>query len=242
MFRVNFANEEAVKKRTYVSNTRLLLTKILELVSKQAIRCNLKTSCLTVNVMSGFACFPRVASGASPTSPERIWGRLYLLPVWQRVFFFLLLLFNHLLKPSAESGNHLVYLRRNCLNNFWTVELLMVTFNVLTQKVVRDRAVEQTAVVTYHRWMAHDTSGEMGRVLLYSILFYSILFYSTLLCRILFSMYSVDLKYIYINPKLCNIIVHVVHQCRNSLSLVTVRSWYNFFLLTCSLCRLVVWL
>ena len=56
----------------------------------------------------------------------------------------------------------------------------MVTFNVLTQKVVRDRAVEQTAVVTYHRWMAHDTSGEMGRVLLYSILFYSILFYSIL--------------------------------------------------------------
>ena len=120
MFRVHFANEEAAKKRTYVSNIPFLLTEVLELVFKQAIRCNLKTSCLTVNVMSGFACFPRVASGASPTSPERIEGCLYLLPVWRRVLFFVffLFLFNHLLKPSAQRGKHLVYLRRNCLNIF----------------------------------------------------------------------------------------------------------------------------
>ena len=64
----------------------LLLHYVYKLVSKQAIKYSLKTSRLTVNAMSSFACFPRVASGASPTSQEEA-GRSVFTSGFEKAFF-----------------------------------------------------------------------------------------------------------------------------------------------------------
>lgn len=70
------------------------------------------TLCLTVNVMSRFACFPRVASEASATSQERIRDVCIYFRYGEEVFFF------YIIKAFIEMHKNIDYLTRRYFSVF----------------------------------------------------------------------------------------------------------------------------